>query len=260
MSDSGNPNGNRLLAALADADRQRWEPHLERVDLKREQVLYEPGRVPQHAYFPASAIVSLVSLLRSGETSEIAVVGNEGMVGTSLFLGGATTISHGSVLIPGQAFRIGAQTLRVEFERSDAVRHLLLRYTQALATQISQLGACARHHSIEQQVCGWLLYSLDRLRGSEVLVTHEVLGSMLGVRRESVSAAAGRLQAAGLIHYARGHIAVLDRAGLERRCCECHAVVKDEYDRLLSQDPAARRAGPQMRIVPLPGRTALAAA
>ena len=242
MHDSQNPVGNRLLGALADVDWQRWKLQLERVDLKLGQVLYEPGRDLRHAYFPTSAIVSLVNMLSSGATSEIALVGDEGIVGTSLFLGGASTISHGSVLIAGQGFRIGAQMLRDEFDRSDAVRQLLLRYTQALSTQIAQNAVCARHHSVDQQVCGWLLYSLDRLSGSEVVVTQEVVASMLGVRRESVTAVACRLQAAGLIHYARGHIAVLDRAGLGRRACECHAVVKKEYDRLLPQGLAARPA------------------
>lgn len=234
--------GNRLLAALADADAARWWRHLERVDLKLGQVLYEPGRRLSHAYFPTSAIVSLLHRMNGGASDVFAVVGSEGVVGTSLFLGGGTTTSHGSVLIAGQGFRIGAQIIRDEFERSDPVRHLLLRYTQALATQISQTAVCNRHHTLDQQVCSWLLHSLDRLRGSEVVMTHELIAGMLGVRREGVTLVAGHLQAAGLVRCTRGHISVLDRAGLERRACECHAVVKNEYDRLLPQPPAARPA------------------
>jgi len=259
MSDSENPKVNRLLAALADADWQRWEPQLERVDLKVGQVLYEPGRAQRHAYFPTSAIVSKVCLLCNGASTAIAVVGNEGIVCTSMFLGSSTT-SSGSVLIAGQGFRIDAQMIRDEFDRSDSVRHLLLRYTQALLTQIAQTAVCNRHHTIDQQVCGWLLYILDRLRGSEVVVTQEVLASMLGVRRESVTQAAGRLQDAGLIHCARGHIEVLDRVGLEQRSCECHAMVKQEYDRLLPRAPAARTAAPRRWTWPASDPVALAAA
>lgn len=243
--------GNRLLAALTDVGGECWRRHLVRVDLKLGQVLYEPGRAQRHAYFPTSAIVSLLYLMADGASAEIAVVGNEGIVGTSLFLGGATTTSNASVLITGQGLRIDAQVIRDEFNRCDAVRHLLLRYTQALATQIAQTAACNRHHAIDQQVCGWLLYSLDRLQGSgEVIVTHELIASMLGVRRESVTQVVGHLQTAGLIHCARGHISVLDAAGLEQRSCECHAVVKKEYDRLLPQEPAARRDTPRRWIEP----------
>lgn len=241
------PKSNRLLAALTDADWPHWRRHLESVDLRVGQALYEPGRPQLYAYFPTSGIVSLLYLMDSGASSEVAVVGNEGVVGTSLFLGGGTTTSHGSVLIAGQGFRIGAQMIRDEFERSDSVRLLLLRYTQALATQIAQTAACNRHHAIDQQVCGWLLYSLDRVRDCEVVVTQQLIASMLGVRRESVSEVAGRLQAAELIHCTRGHISVLDRAGLERRSCECHAVVKKEYDRLLSPEPAAHPANAAWR-------------
>jgi CRP-like cAMP-binding protein len=253
MARAEDPKSNHLLAALRDADWLRLRPHLERVDLKLGQVLHEPDRAPQHAYFPTSAIVSLLYLTDSGGSAEVAVVGNEGIVGTSLFLGGGATTSQGSVLIAGQAFCIRAQLIRDEFERSDSVRLLLLRYTQALITQIAQTAVCNRHHAVDQQVCGWLLHSLDRLREREVVVTHELLAGMLGVRRESVTEAAGRLQAAGLIHYARGHIAVLDRAGLERRTCECYAVVKREYDRLLPRAPAARPANPAWQ---LPDRSA----
>ena len=241
---------NRLLTALTDVGGQRWRQHLERGDLTLGQVLYEPGRPQRHAYFPTSAIVSLLYRMEGGVSAEFAVVGNEGIVGTSLFLGGGATTSHGSVVIAGQGFRVGAQMMRDEFDRSDSVRHLLLRYTQTLFTQIAQTAACNRHHTIDQQVCGWLLHSLDRLRDSQVVVTHELLASMLGVRREGVTEAAGRLQAAGLIHYVRGHITVLDRAGLERRSCECHAIVKMEYDRLLPQRPAARPANPPQQASP----------
>lgn len=233
------PNDNRLLAALTGACGQRVQQNLDRVDLTLGQVLYGPGRPQRHAYFPTSALVSLLHVMDSGATAEIAVVGNEGMVGTSLFLGGGATTSHASVLIAGAGFCIGAQAIKDEFERCDAVRRILLRYTQALATQIAQTAVCNRHHAVEQQVCGWLLHSLDRLRGSEVVVTQELLASMLGVRRESVTKAAYHLQDAGLIHYARGHIEVLDRMGLEQRACECHAVVKREYDRLLPPQPKA---------------------
>jgi len=244
------PKSNRLLAALSDADWQRWRLRLERVDLKLGQILYEPSSPPVYASFPTSAIVSLQYVMGSGASSEIAVVGNEGIVGTSLFLGGGATTSHGSVLIAGQGFRIGAQMIRDEFDRYDSVRLLLLRYTQALITQIAQTAVCNRHHSVDQQFCGWLLHCLDRLRQGEVVVTQELIASVLGVRRESVTEAACRLQAAGLIRYARGHISVLDRAGLERRSCECHSVVKKEYDRLLPQEPAARPANPPRRVLP----------
>ena len=250
MAHPDDPKSNRLLGGLTDADWQRWRHHLERVDLHLGQVLYEPGRPQSYAYFPTSAIASLLYLMDSGASSEAAVVGNEGIVGTSLFLGGSATTSHGTVLIAGQGFRIGAQMIRDEFDRYGSVRLLLLRYTQALITQIAQTAVCNRHHGIDQQVCGWLLHSMDRLWGGEVVVTQELLANMLGVRRESVTAAAGRLQAAGLIHYARGHIEVLDRAGLERRSCKCHATVKKEYDRLLLQEPAACSSNPRCRTSP----------
>lgn len=248
MTDCDNPKDNRLLAALAEDDWDRWEPQLEHVDLKLGQLLYEPGRAQRYAYFPTSAIVSLVYVLSNGASTGIAIVGNEGLVGTSLFLGSASTTGHGAVLIAGQGFRIGAQILKEELDRSGAVMHLLLRYTQALVTQITQTAVCNRHHSICQQVCGWLLHSLDRLRGSEVVVTQEVLASLLGVRREGVTEAAGQLQAAGLIRYARGRIAVLDREGLEQRACECHAVVKNAYARLFRQEVAA---GPTHPLSPI---------
>jgi len=246
--------GNRLLAALTAVGGECWRRRSERVDLELGQVLYEPGRQQRHVYFPTSAIASLQYVMENGASAGIAVVGNEGIVGTSLFLGGATTIGNASVLIAGQGFRIEAQTIRDEFERSAPVRILLLRYTQALAAQIAQTAACNRCHSVDQQVCGWLLHSLDRLRGSgEVLVTHELVASMLGVRRESVTQVLGHLQAAGLIHCARGHISTLDPAGLDRRSCECHAVVKREYDRLLLPEPAVPPAKSDWRALPASG-------
>lgn len=224
---------NSLLAALMTAHGQSLLPHLQSVDLHQGQVLNEPGR-PQHfAYFPTSAIVSLLYMTENGASAEFAVVGREGMVGTALFLGGGVTTWQASVLIGGRAWRMVAQTLTDEFERSAAVRQVMLRYTQALAAQIAQTAVCNRHHAIEKQLCGWLLHGLDRLRGAEVVATHELIASMLGVRRESVTQAAHHLQAAGLISCTRGHIVVLDRTGLEQRACECHAVVKKEYDRLL---------------------------
>ena len=246
-----NPKTNQLLAALPKAEWRRWKPLLEEVDMPLGEVVYESGAVLGYVYFPITAIVSLLYVMENGASAEIAVVGNEGIVDTSPFLGGTTTTSHGSVLIAGQAFRVGAQLIKDEFERSDEVRHLLLRYTQALATQIAQTAVCNRHHSIDQQLCGWLLHSLDRLRGSgEVIVTQGLIASMLGVRRESVTQAAGQLQAGGYIRYGRGHISVLDRAGLEQRACECHGVVKKEYDRLLPQEAALRPAQPASRVWP----------
>jgi CRP-like cAMP-binding protein len=250
VAQRGDPKDNRLLATLTGADWERWRRQLEWVDLRPGQSLYEPGRSPRHAYFPTSAVASLLCTDASGTSTEIAVVGNEGVVGISLFLGGNSTTSGGSVLIAGQGFRIGAQAIQDEFGRSDAVRRVLLRFIQALTTQIAQTAICNRHHTIEQQLCGFLLHSLDRLRGDEVVVTQEHIAGMLGVRRESVTAAAGHLQEAGLIHYGRGHIAVLDPARLERRSCECHAVVKKEYDRLLPQEPLARPADPGRRTWP----------
>ena len=239
MAQPEDPKSNRLLAGLTGADWERWRPQLERVELTRGQVLHEPGESRRHAYFPTSAVVSLLCTVASGASTEIAVVGNEGVVGMSLVLDADSTTNGSAVLIAGQGFRIGAQAIQDEFDRSEAVRRVLLRSVQAQATQIAQTAICNRHHTIEQQLCGLLLHSLDRLHGREVAVTQELVASVLGVRRESVTAAAGQLQQAGLIHYSRGHIAVLDRAGLERRSCECYAVVKKEYDRLLPLEVAA---------------------
>lgn len=229
------PRGNRLLASLTEADWRRWYPQLECVELKRGQVLCEPGRPRRYAYFPTTAVASLVNALASGASTEVAIVGNEGVVGVALVLGTGSSVNGSAVLIAGQGFRIGAQAIQNEFGRSDTVRRVLLLYIQALSAQIAQTAICNRHHTIEQQLCGFLLHNLDRLQGGEVVVTQELIAGMLGVRRESVTAAAGHLQEAGLIHCSRGHVAVRDRVRLERRSCECHAVVQKEYDRLLPQ-------------------------
>lgn len=226
-------SSNHLLAALPQEEWQRWAPHLELIDLKLGQVLYESGGKMQHVYFPVDAIVSLLFVLENGSSAEIAVVGNEGIVGISLFMGGETTPSRAVVQSAGKCIRLSAQVLKKEFKESMPVMHLLLRYTQALLTQMTQTAVCNRHHSLDQQLCRWLLLSMDRLTGSHLLMTQELIANMLGVRREGVTEAAGRLQKAGLIRYTRGKIDVIDRAGLEARTCECYAVVKKEYDRLL---------------------------
>jgi len=229
---------NRLLAALPTGEWQRWEPALEPVELPLGQVLYESGSALSHVYFPTTAIVSLLYVMENGASAEIAVVGNEGVVGISLFMGGESTPSRAVVQSAGQGLRLRAHTIKDEFNRSGPVMHLLLRYTQALITQMAQTAVCNRHHSLDQQLCRWLLLSLDRLRGSELSMTQELIANMLGVRREGVTEAAIKLQQAGLIRYARGHISVLDRAGLEQRTCECYAVVKREYERLLPERTA----------------------
>jgi CRP-like cAMP-binding protein len=227
------PLKNRLLAALADAERRRWFPELEAVDMPLGQVLYESGRTLAHVYFPTTAIVSLLYVMENGASAEIAVVGNEGIVGISLFMGGESTPSRAVVQSAGRGYRLKADLMKEEFNRAGPVLHLLLRYTQALITQMAQTAVCNRHHSLDQQLCRWLLLSLDRLQGSELVMTQELIANMLGVRREGVTEGALKLQHAGLIRYARGHISVLDRVGLEKRTCECYAVVKSEYDRLL---------------------------
>lgn len=208
-------------------------PHLEFVELPLAHVLYESGATLSHVYFPTTAIVSLLYVLENGASAEIAVVGNEGIVGVSMFMGGKSTPSRAVVQSAGQGFRLKAETLEEEFNRAGPVLHLLLRYTQALITQMSQTAVCNRHHSLDQQLCRWLLLSLDRLQGDELVMTQELIANMLGVRREGVTEGALKLQNAGLIRYARGRITVLDRAGLEKRTCECYAVVKKEYERLL---------------------------
>jgi CRP-like cAMP-binding protein len=224
---------NRLLSALPEAERARWLPQLEVVELPLGRVLYEPGSRLTHVYFPTTAIVSLLYVLENGASAEIAVVGNEGIVGISLFMGGESTPSRGVVQSAGRGYRLKSQLMMNEFNRAGPVLHLLLRYTQALITQMAQTAVCNRHHSLDQQLCRWLLLSLDRLNSSDLVMTQELIANMLGVRREGVTAAAGQLHKAGLIRYRRGRISVLDRAGLERRTCECYAVVKNEYDRLL---------------------------
>jgi CRP-like cAMP-binding protein len=222
-----------LLAALPDAESQRWLPLLESIDLQLGQVLYESGTTLSHVYFPTTAIVSLLYVMENGASAEIAVVGNEGIVGISLFMGGESTSSRAVVQSAGKGFRLKAQMMKEEFNRAGPVLHLLLRYTQALITQMSQTAVCNRHHTLDQQLCRWLLLSLDRLDGNQLVMTQELIANMLGVRREGVTEGALKLQHAGLIQYARGHITVLDRAALEKRSCECYAVVKREYERLL---------------------------
>jgi CRP-like cAMP-binding protein len=231
--------GNHLLAALPDAEWQRWEPHLERVEMPLGQVLYEAGGTLSHVYFPTTAIVSLLYVMENGASAEIAVVGNEGIVGISLFMGGDSTSSRAVVQSAGRGIRLNAQILKDDFNRAGPVLHLLLHYTQALITQMAQTAVCNRHHTLDQQLCRWLLLSLDRLQGSELVMTQELIANMLGVRREGVTEGALKLQQAGLIRYARGHITVLDRPALEKRSCECYSVVKKEYDRLLPEETAA---------------------
>lgn len=227
--------GNQLLAWLPDMELAQWLPHLEPVDMPLGSVLYESGDTVTHVYFPTSSLVSLLYVMEDGASAEIAVVGYEGIVGISLFMGGASTPSRAIVQGGGKGFRLKASLMLKEFNRAGPVMHLLLRYTQALLTQMAQTAVCNRHHSIDQQLCRWLLLSLDRLRSNELVMTQELIADMLGVRREGVTEAAGRLEKAGLIRYHRGHITVLDRGHLERRTCECYAVVKKEYDRLLPE-------------------------
>ena len=236
---SPDPTENQLLAALPDPEWQRWQPQLERVEMPLGQVLYEAGTTLSHVYFPTTAIVSLLYVMENGASAEIAVVGNEGIVGISLFMGGDSTSSRAVVQSAGLGLRLKAQIMKDDFNRAGPVLHLLLRYTQALITQMAQTAVCNRHHSLDQQLCRWLLLSLDRLQGNELVMTQELIANMLGVRREGVTEGALKLQQAGLIRYARGHISVLDRDGLEKRSCECYAVVKKEYDRLLPAKPAA---------------------
>jgi len=224
---------NNLLACLPSAVRVLWLPRLELVDLELGQVLYEAQGRLTHVYFPLTAIVSLLYVLESGSSAEIAVVGNEGMVGFALIMGGDSTPSRAVVQSAGVALRMKAQFMKHEFNLVPPVMHLLLRFTQALITQMAQTAVCNRHHSLDQQLCRWLLLSQDRLRGGELVMTQELIANMLGVRREGVTESANKLQLAGLIKYARGHITVLDRPGLERRTCECYEVVRKEYHRLL---------------------------
>ena len=234
MPSPHSPNQNRLLAALPEAEFKRLSPHLELVPMELGKVLYEPGGQLQNAYFPTTTVVSLHYVMKSGASAESAGVGNEGVVGISLFMGGDTTPSSAVVQIAGHAYRLEARLLKEEFNRGGLTQQLLLRYTQALLTQMSQTAACNRHHTVEQQLCRWLLLTIDRVPSQEVIMTQELVATMLGVRREGITEAAGKLQRAGIISYRRGHIAVLERSGLETRACECYGVVKKELARLLS--------------------------
>jgi CRP-like cAMP-binding protein len=233
MTSLSNLQENRLLASLSVTDRAPWMPQLEAADMPLGKVLYESGSKLTHVYFPTTSIVSLLYVMENGASAEIAVVGNDGIVGVSLFMGGESTPSRAVVQSGGAGFRLQASILMQEFNRAGPVLHLLLRYTQALITQMSQTAVCNRHHSLDQQLCRWLLLSLDRLQSNKLIMTQELIANMLGVRREGVTEAAGRLHRAGIIDYRRGRITVLDRAQLEQRTCECYAVVKKEYDRLL---------------------------
>jgi CRP-like cAMP-binding protein len=227
------PRQNHLLRALPAAEAERLFPQLEFVEMPLGHVLYESGSQLRHVYFPTTSIVSLLYVMEDGASAEIAVVGNEGMVGVALFMGGETTPSRAVVQSAGHGYRLKGHVLKEEFGRAAGLQHLLLRYTQALLTQMAQTAVCNRHHSVDRQLCRWLLLSLDRLPTNKLAMTQELIANMLGVRREGVTEAAGKLQTAGLIHYSRGHITVLDRPRLEAECCECYQVVKKEFDRLL---------------------------
>ncbi len=236
MAHPHSPNQNHLLAALPTAEFERLAGHLELVPLRLGEMLYEPDEQLQYAYFPTTSIVSLQYVTESGASAETAGVGNEGMVGISLFMGGNTTPSSAVVQTAGHAYRLGRRLLLEEFNRVGLMQHLLLRYTQGLITQMIQTAACNRHHTVEQQLCRWLLLTLDRIPSLELVVTQELVASMLGVRRESITEAIGKLQQAGFVRCRRGHIAVLDRSGLENHSCECYAVVKKELRRLLPDE------------------------
>ncbi len=233
MEESSLPQHNHLLAALPVDVQDRLSPHLELVPLPLGKVLYESGDTLRHVYFPTDAIVSLLYVMESGASAEISVVGNEGLIGVALFMGGGSTPSRAIVQSAGHAYRLLGDKLKDEFNRHGELQNLLLRYTQALITQMSQTAVCNRHHTIDQQLCRWLLLSLDRLPDNRLTMTQELIANMLGVRREGVTEAAGKLQRLGVIQYSRGHITVLDRPKLERLSCECYAVVKKETDRLL---------------------------
>jgi CRP-like cAMP-binding protein len=226
-------NRNHLLAVLPEAEWARIAPHIVPVNLSLGQVLYESGGRLNHVYFPATSIISLLNVMEDGASAEIAIVGDEGLIGIALFMGGETMPNRAVVQSAGRACRLDARILKEEFHRADPVQRLLLRYTQALITQMAQTAVCNRHHSIDQQLCRWLLLSLDRLPSNELTMTQELIANMLGVRRAGVTEAAMKLQDAGLIRYSHGHIEVLDRPELEKRVCECYGVVKREFDRLL---------------------------
>ncbi len=235
MAAARDPTENHLLRALTADAKARLLPHLEYIDLPLGAVLYESGDVLKHVYFPVDCIVSLLYVLADGASAEIAVVGNDGLIGIALFMGGETTSNRAVVQSAGHAYRLPGQRLKDEFHRNGTLQWLFLRYTQALITQMAQTAVCNRHHSVHQQLCRWLLLSLDRLSSNRLDMTHELIANMLGVRREGVTEAAGRLQRLGVIHYQRGHITVLDRPQLEALCCECYAVVKKETDRLMRE-------------------------
>jgi CRP-like cAMP-binding protein len=256
---AGAARQNNLLEALPESDWRRLQPGFQLVRLALGQVIYESGAALDYVYFPTTAIVSLLYVLADGGSTEIAVVGNDGIVGVALFMGGNTTPSRAVVQSAGMAYRLRAVLLKDEFARGGEMQHVLLRYTQALITQMAQTAVCNRHHTIDQQLCRWLLLSLDRLASADLSMTQELIANMLGVRREGVTEAAGNLQRAGLIRYSRGHITALDRAGIELRCCECYAIVKRETDRLFpSRVVHARTHGPAaahtsiVRSVPKP--------
>lgn len=238
MTSTFPPHCNHLLAALSPEIRDRLFPHLELVEMKLGDVVYESGDSLRYVYFPIDSIVSLLYVMESGASGEISVVGNEGLVGVAVFMGGESTSSRAVVQSAGVAYRLRGQKLKDEFNKHGELLHLILRYTQALITQMAQTAVCNRHHSIDQQLCRWLLLSLDRLPGNRLTMTQELIANMLGVRREGVTDAAGKLQRQGIIEYSRGQITVLDRAGLERLSCECYGVVKRETDRLLPSPPA----------------------
>ena len=233
MMDEQQRSGNHLLSVLPAVEWARIAPHLVQVDMPLGQVVYESGDRLSHVYFPTTSIVSLLYVMEDGASGEIAIVGNEGIVGVAIFMGGETTPSRAVVQSAGKAYRLDTRLLKEEFSRGGPMQRLLLRYTQALITQMAQTAVCNRHHSIDQQLCRWLLLSLDRLASNELKMTQELIANMLGVRRPGVTEAAMKLQEAGLIRYSYGHIEVLDRPGLEKRVCECYSVVKREFDRLL---------------------------
>lgn len=230
-----NPRDNHILDGLPPEERERLFPHLRLVSMPLGMVLYESGETLRHIYFPTDCIVSLLYVMKDGASAEIAVVGNEGAIGVALFMGGETTPSRAIVQSAGSAYRLPRKRLKLEFNRHGQMLHVLLRYTQSLITQMAQTAVCNRHHSVNEQLCRWLLLSLDRLRSNELRMTQELIANMLGVRREGVTAAAGELQRAGVIRYSRGKITVLDRPKLEQLSCECYSVVKKETDRLLNK-------------------------
>ncbi|QBR04090.1 Crp/Fnr family transcriptional regulator [Paraburkholderia pallida] len=233
MTDEQRLTGNHLLSVLPGAEWERLSQQLVQVDMPLGQVVYESGDHLSHVYFPTTSIISLLYVMENGASGEIAIVGNEGIVGIAIFMGGETTPSRAVVQSAGKAYRLDTRVLKEEFNRGGPMQRLLLRYTQALITQMAQTAVCNRHHSIDQQLCRWLLLSLDRLPSNELKMTQELIANMLGVRRPGVTEAAMKLQEAGLIRYSYGHIEVLDRPGLEKRVCECYSVVKREFDRLL---------------------------